>query len=165
MKKNLVFLVILFVFISCGYHFSGSGSLPLGIKKADVDIFENQTGFSGIDSCMRDEFIQEFSKYNIFATGKEAKGILKGEILKMSISNPVKKSSGGSYERRLSIVLNLRFVNLKGKVLFRRNNFSENYVFETNSDESFSFGVPYEDMRELCLKVSRRVVMELTSDF
>jgi hypothetical protein len=83
----------------------------------------------------------------------------------MAVSNPIKSSSGGSYERRITIVVNIVFEDLKGEVLFKRNNFRENYVFETNSDQSYSFGVPYDAMSELCLKVSRKVVMELTSDF
>jgi len=165
MIKKMFYLFFLFVFASCGYHFSGSGSLPSGIKKADVGIFENKTGFSRIDSCLRDEFIQEFSRYNIFASDKNARGIIKGQILNMAVSNPVKSSSGGSYERRINIVLNVSFEDFNGKVLFKRNNFSENYVFETNSDDSYSFGVPYDSLSELCLKVSKRIVTELTSDF
>jgi outer membrane lipopolysaccharide assembly protein LptE/RlpB len=165
MNKKLLFVFLILTIASCGYHFSGGGSLPSGIKKADVGIFENRTGFSRIDSCLRDEFIREFSRYNILASNENAQGFIKGEILNMSVSNPVKSSSGGSYERRISIVLNVTFEDLNGEVLFKRNNFRENYVFETNSDDSYSFGVPYDAMSELCLKISRRIMMELTSDF
>ncbi|MDY0360008.1 MAG: LPS assembly lipoprotein LptE [Desulforegulaceae bacterium] len=165
MNKNNFFLLVFFVLNGCGYHFSGSGSLPSSIKKAEIGIFENRTGFSRIDTCMRDEFIREFSRYNILGSEDKAQGILKGQILNMSVSNPVKSSSGGSYERRITIVLNIVFEDFKGSVLFKRNNFSENYVFETSSDDSYSFGVPYDAMSELCVKVSRRIVMELTSDF
>ncbi|MCB9481493.1 MAG: hypothetical protein H6680_06710 [Desulfobacteraceae bacterium] len=165
MNKKILFLFSIIMLASCGYHFSGEGSLPDGIKKAEVGIFQNKTGFSRIGSCIRDEFISEFSRNNILACDGNAQGVIKGEILNMAVSNPVKSSSGGSYERRISIVLNISFEDLNGKVLFRRNNFSENYVFETGSNDSYSFGVPYNAMKELCFKVSRRIVTELLSDF
>lgn len=165
MNKKIFFLLLFFVLSACGYHFSGGGSLPGSIKKAEIGNFENKTGFSRIDICMKDEFIREFSRYNILGSADNSEGILKGEILNMAVSNPIKSSSGGSYERRITIVVNIVFEDLKGEVLFKRNNFRENYVFETNSDQSYSFGVPYDAMSELCLKVSRKVVMELTSDF
>ncbi len=163
--SNILFLLFL-TFFSCGYHFEGSGaSLPQGLEKISVNLFDNNSGYSGIASYLKDSFIFEFSKKNMLADKKESGGTLHGEILRITLSDASVNSSAGSYEKRISVIVNISIRNKNNLVIYERKNISEEAVFKSSAGETSSFGVPKDSLHEVSDKMARKIVSIITSNF
>ena len=165
MKKNIFLSILILFLISCGYKFSGQGSLPGGIKKLSISIFENRTGYAKVSSILKEEFVSEFSRMGVIASDDLAEGVLKGEIVRINISTASKKSSDSAFERRVSMVINVRIENSENKTVYERKGISDNYVFEASEGNSSGFGVPNSALEELCDKMSKKVASVITSNF
>lgn len=165
MIKKISILIFLSLFFSCGYKVSNTGTLPNNLKKIDVALFENKTGFSRLEYRLKNEFVSELTKVNLFGSKKAKNGVLNGEIIKLDISTASKGSFDDAYERRVSIVINLNIIDNRGKTIYVKKGLMENYVFEASLGDLSEFGVPESALEEVCNKLAKRGVSLITSNF
>jgi len=143
----------------------GFGALPGGIKTVYVDIFENNSGYSGADVYLNERFVFELSKYVKISSRENADAILQGQISEIKLSTASKKSSTSGYERRITMTVNVGLISRDGKrVLFQRKNLNEDYVFDVSTNNS-DFSVPSTALSEVGDKISKKVSLLMMSDF
>lgn len=165
--KKLIFLLLPFLFFSCGYKVAGTGGghLPAGLKSVEVFFFENRTGFSRVQSILKGELSSELSRKGFTSSDKVLDGTLGGEITNISVTTASKESSDSAFERRVTMVVNVHIKKMDGTVVFSRKGISENYVYKASSGNSSGFGVPTSALESLCEKMSKRIVLLAGSDF
>ena len=122
-KKNiyLLYTFIFMTFISCGsYSFTGA-SIPEGTKTFQVNFFENDAG-NNLGSTFEPGLDRDFTlslqnilqnQTNLQLVSIDGDLVYEGEITEYRISPMTATSDLTAAQNRLSISVNLRFLNIK----------------------------------------------------
>ena len=100
---TLAIAVIIVCSTGCGYHFSGSGSLPVGVTRVFIAMLENRSAETGVESLFTNDLIYEFTrnrKESLVQERSLADGILTGTIVSLSVDNISRSSVSTATERR-----------------------------------------------------------------
>ena len=142
-KKNiqLIYVLVLATFISCGsYSFTGA-SIPEGTETFQVNFFENDAG-NTMGSIFEPGLDRDFTlalqnilqnQTNLQLVSIDGDLVYEGEIIEYRVSPMTATSDLTASQNRLSISVNVRFLNLKkGDDDFeRRFSFYFDYPAET----------------------------------
>ena len=137
-NKNIIYILLFWVFTSCGYHFSGGGEFPENIKKIKIEIFKNKTSSNTIATVLTNDLIYETGRNkNITITDKDsADAIITGEIKSLGIA--VIAHTGGyvSSEKRVTVTVSVKITGKDGKLIWSRETISAQEAFKTNQTKS-----------------------------
>ena len=123
-RRTLLLFAIVMSLIcisGCGYHFSGSGSYPAGVKLIFVTLLENRTAETGVESTFTNDLIYEFTrnrKESLTRKRSSADGILSGTIARLAVANITRTSISTAKERRVTGTLTLRLESPDGRLLW-----------------------------------------------
>ena len=153
----------------CGYHFSGSGSLPAGVSRVFITIFENRTAETGVESTFTNDLIFEFTRSreeNLAQGRSSADGILTGTIVSLNIENISRATLITAVERIVTGTLNLRLKSLDGRILWRSGDVVQRQTYavvdgnKTATDQNKS-----EAIAAVSKKIAESAFHRLTDDF
>jgi outer membrane lipopolysaccharide assembly protein LptE/RlpB len=132
MKHRVQFALAIAIFAACswgcGYHFSGSGSLPAGVTQVFITVLENRSAETGVESTFTNDLIYEFTrnrKESIVQARSSADGILTGTIVSLSVKNISRSNVSTATERRVTGTLNLRLESPDGRIIWSSGNIVE----------------------------------------
>ncbi|MBI4042403.1 MAG: LptE family protein [Deltaproteobacteria bacterium] len=115
----------LFCLVGCGYHLQpAQRSLPRGIKRVAVPVFDNNTLAAGLELDYTNALIRELAKSHwveIAASSEDAEGILEGKLVSLSKTgaghgiyrNNNEKELVSEYLVELTVQLKLRDVKTR----------------------------------------------------
>jgi len=134
-RRTLVLFAIVMSLIcisGCGYHFSGSGSYPAGVKLIFVTLLENRTAETGVESTFTNDLIYEFTrnrKESLTRKRSSADGILSGTIARLAVANITRTSISTAKERRVTGTLTLRLESPDGRLLWNSGDIVESEAY------------------------------------
>ena len=118
--KWIIYGVLLFSCLSCGYHFSPGGeNIDTDIRKVFIGSFSNSTGEANVENYIRNAFFSRFRKgarFTPVADKDQADAVLTGEIISITTSHLSYSSTDMAKEDRVSMKL---------KVVFKRTDNDE----------------------------------------
>jgi outer membrane lipopolysaccharide assembly protein LptE/RlpB len=155
-------LLLLIIFNQCGYKLTGTGKhIPDYIKTIVIPDFVNKTtryqAEQFVTSALRQEFIRR-SKLILVDRVSKADSTLEGDINRFD-AVPVSYSSDATANLyRITIVLNVRFIDIKtGKIIFENNNMSFTDTYDIGTGDFFS------QETETLIKISKEFASSIVS--
>lgn len=135
---TLLVLVWGILFISCGYHLSGTGNqIPEYIKSIYIPNFVNKSNrFQAeqfVTFAIREEFIRR-SQLVLVDSLSKADSLLEGEIIGFDVKPVSYSDTAQANLYRVTIRLSVRFIDLRNDNIIYENkgvNFYEQYEIET----------------------------------
>jgi outer membrane lipopolysaccharide assembly protein LptE/RlpB len=136
MKRRVLFTFTVALFIACsygcGYHFSGSGSLPAGVTRVFIAMLENRSAETGVETTFTNDLIYEFTRNRkevLVQERSSADGILTGTIVSLAVNNISRSSVSTATERRVTGTLTLRLESPEGRILWASGNIVERQAY------------------------------------
>ena len=129
---SLIAATLMALFFGCGYHFSGSGSLPAGVTRVFIAMLENRSAETGVESLFTNDLIYEFTrnrKESLVQERSSADGILTGTIASLAVNNISRSSVSTATERRVTGTLKLRLESPEGRILWASGNIVERQAY------------------------------------
>ena len=124
-------MILSFFIKSCGnYSFTGA-SIPEGTESFQVNFFENEAGNS-MGSIFEPGLDRDFTialqnilqnQTNLQLLSSDADLIYEGEIKEYRVSPMTSTSNLQASQNRLSVGINVRFINIKKKKIILKENF------------------------------------------
>lgn len=168
-KKKYGWAIILLglFFSACGYRFSGGGSLPSGVTSVSIEMFQNRTGETGVESIITNDVIYEFSRHEqvVIAGSDTADAILTGIIRSISERTISHTGEYTSNERRVEVNVDLKLTNQSGEVVWSRKSVSEDEVYKVMSEKQSTEHRKREAIKTLSKRLAETIFNDLTADF
>ena len=140
-KKSRLFVAVFFLVMlgACGYRFAGTGRLPADVSRVCIHIFENRTSETGIEHMFANQLINEFKRRNIVVTPdtQAADASLFGTIRALTVENISHTDQYASLERRVTVIVDVKFVAASGNVLNDFKGLLENETFDVVQGQKF----------------------------
>lgn len=109
------------VFHACGYRFAGGGSLPAGVQRIFITIFENRTNETGIEKTFTDDLLNEFilkRKTDLAMSSEDADAVLSGVIRWLTVETISHTGTVTSDERRVKMAVHLKLRNRNKRIVW-----------------------------------------------
>ena len=170
-KRSLVVATIslmCLVIAACGYRFSGAGTLPKGVKRIFVNLFENRTAEVGLENRITNDVISEFviKRKDTLVTQSEADAILKGTIVSLRKDAISRTGAGEVQERRVEVVVNVSLVDPSGKTIWSAQGVSAAEAYAAGGIEDSTSGSGRSGaLTDLSKRIAEKIYNRLTEDF
>jgi outer membrane lipopolysaccharide assembly protein LptE/RlpB len=160
--ENKTFWLVLTVWLSvsaCGYHFTGGGNVPGGIKTLSINVFENRTAETGVENDFTNDLIYEFTRTKkvVLTTTAKADAVFTGVITSLRTEAISHKGLHTSQERRVVAWVNLKITDKDGGLVWTANNMSENEAYIVMSDKQAT----EQNRRDAIVKLSKRLAEKI----
>jgi len=154
-------------FSACGYRFAGSGNLPQGIQTIAIEIFENRTPETGLESIITNDLIYEFTRKgrSVQKNSKEADAILTGVIESERITTISRRAQQSALARRVEITVNLKLTGSGGGVKWSASGVSGFEEYDVSTDKQASEVNKRQAIGTLSKKLAEKIHNRLTDDF
>jgi outer membrane lipopolysaccharide assembly protein LptE/RlpB len=166
---TIIFIFILLVFpFACGYHFSGTGKFPEGVKKICITMLKNNTSETGAEISATNALIYEFSRngVTIVKDADKADAVLSGNITSLRTETIARKTSNISSERRVYVTLDLKMMSGSGRILWSGKGITDRETYQvTSSSDSNTDVKKKQAVEDLLKRLSETVYQRITDDF
>lgn len=159
-------LTLLFL-TACGYHFSGGGDLPAGIKAVSIGIFENRSGETGIETLLTNDLVNQFTRFdNVRIVDRgAAEAVLTGTIKSARIRTIAHKSPTQAAERRITLFLNVALRKPDGQKIWSANDISASDSYEVAAEKWRTEENKKSAIAVLSERAAERIYYRLTDRF
>ncbi len=167
-RKHIIAIVIVCIFLcACGYRFSGSGNLPNGVRSINIQILENRTAETGVETIFTNDLIYEFTrkKKAVLTSSEKADAILTGVIVSLRTEGIAHKGQHTSLERRIEAIVNLKLTNSDGGAIWSATGVSENQAYSVTSDKEETERNKRVAIEVVSKKIAEKIYNSLTDDF
>ena len=157
----------LLLLTACGYHFSGGGDLPAGIKTVSIGIFENRSGETGIETLITNDLVNQFTRFdNVRIVDREAaEAVLTGTIKSSRIRTIAHSSPTQPAERRITLFLDVILRNPDGQKIWSANDISASDSYEVAAEKWRTEQNKKSAIAVLSERVAERIYYRLTDRF
>lgn len=162
------FLTLLMVFSGgCGYRFSGSGEMPGDIKRIAIEIFDNRTGETGIESIITNDIINEFTRNPAAeVTGKDdADAVLTGVIRTARIRSISHRSAYTTAEREITIVVDVALTTPAGEIVWSASGINASADYAVSDEKVITGQNKKSAVTDLSGKLAQRIFYAMTDRF
>ena len=161
-----VWLILLYI-SACGYHFSGGGDLPAGIKTVSIGIFENRSGETGIETRLTNDLVNQFTRFeNVRIVDRDAAAaVLTGTIKSSRIRTIAHKSPTQAAERRITLFLDVALRKPDGQKIWSANDISASDSYEVAAEKWRTEENKKSAIAVLSERVAERIYYRLTDRF
>ena len=170
-KKNIMTclsLLLLTMLVGCGYRFAGSGTFPGGVNHVFVEVLENQTSESGIESTVTENLVNEFTlreKEAFVGDINEADSILSGTVSGISFQTISSRGKDSARERRVTVWVSLQLSDRDGRVLWAAKDLSDNEAYRVVDDKNETERNKRVAIGRASRRIAERALNRLTDDF
>jgi outer membrane lipopolysaccharide assembly protein LptE/RlpB len=168
-KKKYAWAIILsgLLFSACGYRFSGGGSLPSGITSVSIEMFQNRTAETGVETIVTNDVIYEFDRHEqVAVTGRDkADAILTGVIRSLSERTISHRGEYTSNERRVVLTVDLQLKNKSGRVIWSAKGVSDDEAYTVMSGKPSTERNKRVAIQTLSKRLAEDIFNRLTADF
>lgn len=154
---------------ACGYRLVGEGSsFPGGAKRIFVQMLNNPTSETGVETTFTNQIIFEFTRRNPAALAgsvDRADAVLSGEVASYEIATAAPRGKDAAAQRRVTMSLNLKLVGNDGRKLWSGSGITDNEVYPVSEDKLQTEQNEREAITILASRIAERVYNRLTDDF
>jgi outer membrane lipopolysaccharide assembly protein LptE/RlpB len=119
----LCLLPFAFSVVGCGYHFSGTGSLPQGIQRVKFAEIENETLEEGTEKKLQWALEREFHNHGGITVAEEGEGVLNVTMRQIDVRPLSVDSKDQVLEYQISLLLDVNLTQRDtGKILWQTSN-------------------------------------------
>jgi len=163
----LILLSYLLGLAACGYHFSGGGELPGGIRTVNIGIFENRTGETGIGTLLTNHLVNQFTRFDSveIVEKDKAEAILTGTIKGTRIRTIAHESPNQPEERRITLYIDVELTSPDGRRLWSANDITASDFYDISAEKIRSERNKKSAITELSERVAERIYYRLTDRF
>ena len=113
--------------VGCGYRFTGAGSLPGGVTRVFVSLYENRTSESGVETCFTDDMTYEFMRSGSVKVvdQDEAEAVLTGVVHSLQFETAAHQGVHSSLERRVTLSVDIQMVDRSGRLIWSADDVNE----------------------------------------
>ena len=162
----LVWLLLLMVGAGCGYRLAGSGSLPQGIDRVCITVFDNNSTQTGLEKIFTNQLIYEFSKrggVSLVDRGV-ADGILSGAVEQVVTGTVSREGTYTAAERRVWVTLAVRLKTPDKKQIWG-DEIKDEAVYPVVSDNQRTQANKEAALRRLSEDMAETVYNRITANF
>ncbi len=158
----LLFIILFFYLIGCGYRLRGTGTfLPEHIKLIYIKEFKNKTSRFELEKIVTDEVRKEFATrkgFSITAEESSSDAVLFGDILSFAVVPVgVQEVEASRYRIRLTLSVSL-YDKKQKKIIYKNSSFFFEEEYDMEGDVDF---LSLED--ETVKKISQEMAKSLVS--
>jgi outer membrane lipopolysaccharide assembly protein LptE/RlpB len=168
-KKRYAWAIILFWLLvsACGYQFSGGGSLPSGITSISIEMFENRTSETGVETIITNDLIYEFTRREqvVVTVSDKADAILTGVVKSISERTISHKGEYTSDERRVKLNLDLKLKDKSGGVIWSAKDVSDNEAYKVLPNKQATEQAKKVAIKRLSKRLAENIFNNLTANF
>jgi len=169
LKKVNIIIYTLFIFLSaCGYHFSGTGKFPSGVKKICITMLKNNTSETGAEIIATNALIYEFSRNGVAIVKDvdKADAVLSGNITSLRTETIARRTSNISSERRVYVSLDLKMMSGSGRMLWSGRGITDQETYPVTSGNVSNTDIKKKQaVEDLLKRLSETVYQRITDDF
>ncbi|MEW6671063.1 MAG: LptE family protein [Thermodesulfobacteriota bacterium] len=150
---------------SCGYRFSGSGSLPAGIQRVFIHQLDNRTSETGLENTLTGDLRYEFIRYNRSATPEDADAVLSGTVKSLRVETISRSGQHSSLERRVTISVDLKLTDRNGRAVWSLQGLADSESYRVASDSQATDVNRRAAVSALSKRLAENIYYRLTEDF
>jgi len=150
---------------SCGYRFSGSGSLPAGIGRVFISVFDNRTAETGLENTLTGDLRYEFIRYKRNANPDEADAVLSGTVKSLRVETISRSGQHSSLERRVTVSVDLKLTDANGRVVWFVEGLADSESYRVESDDQSTNVNKRAAVSALSKRLAENIYYRLTEDF
>lgn len=158
----LMLLPVLLSSAGCGYRFSGDGEMPGGVKRIAIEMFQNRSGESGIESIITNDVVNEFSRNPMVeVTGREeADAVLTGVIRSARTRSLSHRAAYDTAEREIILSVDVRLATPDDEEIWSANGIeaSGDYAIGEGGDRKSA-------VADLSGRLAQRIFYQMTDRF
>jgi len=155
----------LILLLSCGYRFSGSGSLPAGVQRVFISMLDNRTPETGLENTLTGDLRYEIIRYNRDAKPDEADAVLSGTVKSLWVETVSRSGLHSSLERRVTVSVDLKLTNRNGRVVWSVAGLADNESYTVGSDSQATEFNKRRAISALSKRLAENIYYRLTEDF
>lgn len=167
-KHHLAILISTCLSVSCGYRFTGPSQLPSGIRHVYMEVLENRSGETGIESVLTNDIIDEIIRSGN-AVSKDrsvADAVLSGRIADLYVDTATRKSAHRALEGRVTLRLDLELISAKGEVVWSASGMSASEAYDiVTNDKPATEQNRRRAIEEMSKRLAEAVLDDLASTF
>ncbi len=166
-KQALLILLIVATGASCGYKFSGGGTLPTGTGVVCITIFNNRSSEVMFENTIANGLIYEFTRngQKISKNEGDADSVMTGEVKSVSSETITHTGSLTSLESRVTVSLLVQLKNRKGHTLWENKNITDSEAYTVDSDNVVDSAAKKEALQEISERLATKIYAEMTEEF
>ena len=160
-----VFILTITLLSACGYRFSGSGSLPAGIKRVFISVLDNRTAETGLENSITGDLRYEFIRNNRNANSDEAGAVLSGTVKSLRVETISRSGLHSSLERRVTVSVDLKLTDRNGRVVWSVDGLADSESYRVESDDQATNVNKRAAVSALSKRLAENIYYRLTEDF
>ena len=166
-KKIWITLLLCVFFSACGYRFTGSGSFRGGITSLSIEVFENRTSETGIETTFTNDLIYEVTRDQKVALTRRdtADAVLTGAIASIRTENISYQEAYASLERRVHVSVDLKLADLDGKAIWSVKGITDNEAYQVEQIRQATERNREDAISILSKRLAENLYHRLTEDF
>ena len=167
-RKYIKVVIFFCTFLSaCGYRFAGGGNLPNGIGSISIQILENRTAETGVESVFTNDLIYEISKNKgvVLTSSDRADATLTGVIESIRSETISRAGQLTAIEKRVIAVVDLKLADPDEKIIWSAKGVTENEAYDVSGDKQLSERKKRAAIEKLSKRLAEKIYHRLTDDF
>jgi len=168
MKSTLnLLLAVCLLLPSCGYRFSGGGSLPGGAQTISVRMLENRTAETGIQTRISSDLTFEVTRRDSskIAPPESAETLLTGIVKTVRDTDIAHTGTSTASQRRVTITVDMQLARQDGSVLWSRNGLSDYEAYDVAGDKNQTELNRKGAIEKLSKRLAESIYKSITDDF
>ncbi len=162
-------MLVLLVLLTggCGYRFAGGGGMPGDVERISIEIFDNRTGETGIESIITNDVINEFNRNPMVDVTRstDAEAILTGTIRSAKTRALSHYSAYSTSEREITIVVDLKLTTPDGEVLWSTKGIEASESYPVSSEKIRTEQNKKSAVANLSGRLAQRIFYRITDRF
>jgi hypothetical protein len=124
--------------VGCGYRLAGSGQLPGKVKTIAVQVFENRTAESGLETTVTNAVIDELTRrrQDLVVESGRAEALLSGTVTRLTASTVSRSGTLTAQERKVVITAAFVLKGSDGTVLWQRGAIHADQAYAVEESKS-----------------------------
>lgn len=166
---RVLLLLLIVVMSGCGYHFAGqSGSLPGGVERIHVGLFENHTGEPMLENRLTGDLVLQLSRHRtiqLVNSQTAADGVISGIIRSFDSSSYAYTGDDRIGQYRATMVVDVYLHRAASDELLwsGRSRWSSEYDAET--DVAVQTDLKERTLDELSRRLAEAILYQMLDDF
>jgi outer membrane lipopolysaccharide assembly protein LptE/RlpB len=170
LHAKLIAVVVLALALgsACGYQFAGRGDLPAGVQHVFIELLQNRTSETGIETTLTGDLIYEFTRSRRGALARDrasADSVLEGEIQSLKFNTISRRGRYTSRERKVTVTIDMRLIGPEGEVLWQEKGIAESEAYDVVEDKLATEQNRRQAIADLSERIAERVFNRLTDEF
>ncbi len=167
-KVSLIIILIATLCGACGYRFAEQGGFPGDTNRLFVQVLENQTQETGVESTITAALLDELTlrkTHQLTGGNDEADIILSGVVKQVTIRTIAVSEPTVAAERRVTVTVDLKLTKTDGSTAWAANGLSDFQEYLVNQNTELTDANRRIAIRKLANRIAERVVNRLSDDF